>query len=348
LPLQRRSSLSLSEAREKARIGRELAKAGITPSSVWKQDDEPALHTFEEAAKTRHKEIKKGWKNAKHADQWLSSLTRYVFPELGSKHVEDVDAAAIQKVLLPIWLTKGETARRVKQRIGVILDYSHAQGWRSKEAPMRAVNQLMRGIKQPQKSNFAAMAYSDVPAFVATLNAGELSVGRSALLFLMLTAARSGEVRGAKWSEIDLEGREWRIPGSRMKAGKPHIIPLVGRAVEILEVMKSLFQHDAQDAVFPGNKTVLSDATLAKVLRVNGGTGFTVHGFRSSFRDWAADSGFPDGWAEAALAHGNPDKTEAAYRRTTYFSQRRDALMPAWENFLFAAPATTRTRPTHD
>jgi integrase len=122
----------------------------------------------------------------------------------------------------------------------------------------------------------------------------------------------------------------------------------VGRAVEILEVMKSLFQHDAQDAVFPGNKTVLSDATLAKVLRVNGGTGFTVHGFRSSFRDWAADSGFPDGWAEAALAHGNPDKTEAAYRRTTYFSQRRDALMPAWENFLFAAPATTRTRPTHD
>jgi integrase len=336
LPLHKRSSLTLAEAREKARIGRELAKAGISPSAYWRQEEERPAVTFEEAARARHAEIVKGWRNGKHGDQWITTLETYAFPELGSLPVEDIDASAIQKVLLPIWLTKGETARRVKQRIGVVLDYSHAQGWRSTEAPMRAVNQLMRPIKQAKKSNFAAMPYADVPAFVVKLRAGDFSVGRSALLFLILTAARSGEVRGATWSEIDLKAAEWRIPANRMKAGKLHIVPLVPEAVAILQRMQGLFPVRPADPVFPGNKGAMSDATLSKTLRVNGGDGSTVHGFRSAFRDWAADTGFAGDWAEAALAHGNPDKTEAAYKRTTFFAQRRDKLMPAWASYVLA------------
>jgi integrase len=236
--------------------------------------------------------------------------------------------------LLPIWLTKGETARRVKQRIGVVLDYSHAKEWRSTEAPMRAVNQLMRAIKQPKKGNFSAMPWGDVPAFVGKLQAEEFSVGRLALQFTIITAARSGEVRGATWSEIDLDAAEWRIPPERMKAGKLHIVPLVPQAIAILRQMQGLFPSNPKDPVFAGNKgKALSDATLAKALRVTAGKGFTVHGFRSAFRDWAAETGFADAWAEAALAHGNTDKTEAAYKRTTFFAQRRDKLMPAWASY---------------
>lgn len=335
LPLHRRSSLTLAEAREKARIGRELAKAGINPSAEWRQEAEETP-TFEEAARRYHKEVSKGWRNGKHGAQWLNTLEAYAFPSLGKLPVDEIDAPAIQRLLLPHWLSKGETMRRVKQRIGVVLDYSHGQGWRSSEAPMRALNQLLGGIKQPKKSNFAAMPYAEVPAFMTKLREGEMSVGRYALQFLILTAARSGEVRGATWDEIDLEAAEWRIPPQRMKAGKLHIVPLVPAALDLLKEMQGLLPCRAKDLVFPGNSGPMSDATMSKVLRVNGGTGYTVHGFRSSFRDWAADTGFADAWAEAALAHGNPDKTEAAYRRTNFFTQRRDKLMPRWAAFSLA------------
>jgi integrase len=240
-----------------------------------------------------------------------------------------VDAAAVQKVLLPIWLAKGETARRVKQRIGVVLDYAHAKGSRSTEAPMRAVNQLMRGIKQPRSGNFASMPYKDVPGFMSDLRDGGFSVGRLALQFLILTAARSGEVRHVQWKDIDLDAAEWRVPAEKAKADKLHLVPLVPAAVDILTQAKGLSAPKPDDLVFPGLKGPMSDATMAKAMRSAGGE-YTVHGFRSSFRDWAADSGYADSWAEAALAHLNPNKTEAAYRRTTFFEQRRDRLMPAW------------------
>lgn len=337
LPIEHRSSLTLAEAREKARIGRELAKVGRSPTAVWRaalEEDAPTV-TFEEAARARHAEIKSGWRNGKHGDQWLNTLETYAFPTLASKPVEEIDASDIQKVLLPIWLSKGETARRVKQRIGVVLDYAHAKEWRSTEAPFRAVNQLMRAIKQPKKGNFAAMPYKEVPEFIGQLRSQDFAVGRWALLFTILTAARSGEVRGATWSEINLDAAEWHIPGERMKAGKLHIVPLVPEAVAILRQMQEFFPSGPKDPVFPGNKgKAMSDATLAKALRVVSGGGFTVHGFRSAFRDWAAESGFADAWAEAALAHGTPDKTEAAYKRTTFFDLRREKLMPAWASFM--------------
>lgn len=335
LPLHLRSTLTLSEAREKSRIGRELAKAGIIPSQYWKRSEVQAIPSFEQAATRYHTEVEGGWKNGKHRTEWLGSLKRYAFADLGSLPVNAIDAPAMQKVLLPIWLEKPETARRVKQRLGTVLDYSHAQGWRDSEAPMRALNRLLGGIKQPKGSNFAAMPYGELPDFLGRLRKADWSMGRLALQFLILTAARSGEVRGATWAEIDFDKAEWRIAGKRMKAGKPHIVPLVPAALDILKSLTGLFPHEADDIVFPGNRgKPMSDATMAKAMRETpGGEGLTVHGFRSTFRDWAADKGYADAWAEAALAHGNPDKTEAAYRRTTYFDQRRDRLMPAWAAF---------------
>ncbi|MDQ3479111.1 MAG: integrase arm-type DNA-binding domain-containing protein, partial [Pseudomonadota bacterium] len=336
IPLHKRKALTLEEAREKARIGRDLAKAGINPSLEWRQED-AIVPTFEAAAREYHKQVSLAWRNGKHGAQWLNTLEAYAFPIIGNRTVDEIDAPDIQKVLLPIWMTKGETARRVRQRVGVILDYAKGKGWRQTEAPMRALSQLMGGIKQPKKGNFAAMPYADVPAFMASLRQADSSVGRLGLQFLILTAARSGEVRGARWGEIDLDAAEWRIPADRMKAGRLHIVPLVPEAVAILEQLRGLFPAKPDDFVFPGLKGAMSDATLAKALRVAGGDKFTVHGFRSAFRDWAADTGFTDSWAEAALAHSNPDKTEAAYRRTTFFQQRRDKLMPAWASFEVVA-----------
>lgn len=335
IPLHKKKLLTLAEARDKAREGRALAKAGVNPNVHWRALDEgnEPRPAFRAVATEFHDQAKKGWRDGKHRDEWLGSLERYAYPVLGDKPVEEVDAEAIQRVLLPIWLEKGETARRVKQRIGVVLDHAHAKGWRSTEAPMRAVNQLMRRIKQPRASHFAAMPYGDLPAFMAKLRDSELAVGRLALQFTILTAARSGEVRKAQWKDIDLDAAEWRVPPEKTKAEKLHIVPLVPAAIDILKQVKELFAPKQDDLVFPGNKGMMSDATMAKALRTNGGGAYTVHGFRSTFRDWAADTGFADSWAEAALAHANRNKTEAAYRRTTYFEQRKDKLMPAWAAF---------------
>ena len=332
IPLQKRRSLTLAEAREKARIGRELAKAGINPSAEWKQEEEE-VPTFKDAAEQYHAQVSTAWRNGKHGDQWLNTLKAYAFPAIGTLTVDRIDASDVQRVLLPIWLTKGETARRVRQRIGVVLDYAHGKGWRSAEAPMRALNQLMGGIKQPKGANFAAMPYKDVPAFMSKLAAAEFSVGRAALQFLILTAARSGEVRKARWKDIDLGLAEWRVPPENAKTGRLHIVPLAPAAVEIAKSIQAALAPKFNDLIFPGLKGIMSDATLAKVLRVNRGHDYTVHGFRSSFRDWAAESGFADAWAEAALAHTNPNRTESAYRRTTYFEQRKERLMPAWGSF---------------
>lgn len=332
VPIHKRRSLTLAEAREKARIGRELAKAGLNPNSVWKKVEE-AIPTFKFAAEQYHSQVSKGWRNGKHGEQWLNTLKAYAFPVIGQLSVDSIDAAAIQRVLLPIWLTKSETARRVRQRIGVVLDYAHGKGWRATEAPMRALNQLMGGIKQPKGQNFAAMPYKYVPQFIATLQECDFSVGRLALQFLILTAARSGEVRKARWRDIDQENREWRVPPENAKTGKVHIVPLAKPAVAILKMLREIFSPKQSDLVFPGLNGMMSDATLSKTLRVNGGEPYTVHGFRSAFRDWAAETGFADAWAEAALAHTNPNRTESAYRRTTFFDQRKDRLMPAWASF---------------
>jgi integrase len=334
VPIFRRNQLTLAEAREKARIGRELAKAGLDPRSEWKVE-ERTTPSFEATAREYHRQVSKGWRNGKHGSQWLNTLQTHVFPMIGKLPVDEIDAPEIQRVLMPIWLTIPETARRVRQRIGVVLDYAKGKGWRPTEAPMRALNQLMSGLRQPKGRNFAALPYKHLSGFFSELLGKEPSAGRLALQFLILTAARSGEVRGATWDEIDLQASEWRIPAGRMKAGRMHIVPLSPPAVKTLLAARSLFGHAQGQPIFPGvRRQPLSDSTLAKVVRENGGCDATVHGFRSAFRDWAADTGVPDSWAEAALAHGNPNKTEAAYKRTTYFEQRRDNLMPSWASYV--------------
>lgn len=336
IPIERRKQLTLTDARQKARIWRDLAKAGINPAEQSRSARETeAPKTFREVAEERHRDLKGGWKNGKHKEEWLSSLRRLAFPTIGHLPVDAIDTAAIEKVLMPIWLTKPETARRVKQRIGSVLDHAHHKGWRTTEAPMRAVNSAMKAIRQPKKGNFAAMAYKDLPAVMTKLREGELSGGSLALQFLILNASRTGEIRFARWGELDLEAAEWRIPAERMKANETHIVPLGAASIDILRQMQGLVPHKPSDLVFPGLKGAMSDATMAKAFRVAGGGG-TVHGLRSTFRDWAADHGFNNDWAEAALAHsvaGQSGSTVAAYKRTTYFEHRRDKLMPAWASF---------------
>lgn len=332
VPLASRRELTLAEARDKAVEGRAIFKAGRDPSVEWKRRT-AVVSTFKAAAMEYHGNVKAGFRNHRHSASWLTSLETHAYPVLGSMRVDAIDASAIQNALMPIWLVIPETARRVRQRIGAVLDYAHSKGWRASEAPLRAAS---RGLpNQPRgKQHFKAMPYADMPAFLSAIRSKDESVGRLALLFTILTAARSGEVRGAIWSEIDLETRIWTVPGNRMKAGKPHSVPLSGPALAILMTVSELFEGQRDDLLFPGSGgKMISDMTMTKVLR-NAGVDCTVHGFRSSFRDWAAEqTSFPPEWAEAALAHTLANKVEAAYRRTQFLEQRRK-LMDAWGEYL--------------
>ena len=335
--------VSLQEARDRALEYRKAAKSGLDPS-LERKKAQRAIPTFEEAARRYHETVRGSWRNGKHADQWLSTLVTHAFPTIGSMRVDHVDAPTVQSVLLPIWLTLPETARRVRQRVSSVLDFAHGQGWRATETPRNAINSLMKRIKQPRRGGgFAAMPYAELPDFMGDLRAGSPTVGRLALQFLILTAARSGEVRGARWDEIDLDKAQWNIPAARMKAGEAHSVPLTPAAVEVLRQARGLTPVRHGQPIFPGLKgQPLSDATLAKVLRVAGGGAFTVHGMRSAFRDWIAEqTTFPGDWAEAALAHTLPNKVEAAYKRTKFIEQRRK-LMAAWSDYLGMASNVVR------
>jgi integrase len=330
--------VSLAEARDRALECRKMAKNGLDPS-LERKKAQRAIPTFEEAARRYHETVKASWRNDKHADQWLSTLKAHAFPTIGSTRVDHIDAPTVQSVLLPIWLTLPETARRVRQRIGSVLDFAHGQGWRATETPRNAINSLMKRIKQPRRSGgFAAMPYAELPTLMEKLRTDSPTVGRLALQFLILTAARSGEVRGARWEEIDLDKAQWNIPAERMKAGEAHGVPLTPAAVEALRQVREITSVRKGQPIFPGLKgKPLSDATLAKVLRVADGGSATVHGMRSAFRDWIAEqTSFPDAWAEAALAHTLPNKVEAAYKRTKFLEQRRK-LMAAWSDYLAGA-----------
>jgi integrase len=325
--------VSLVEARAKAIEGRKIMRDGGNPSAEWKRKPS-TIPTFEAAARQYVAKVKAGWTNSKHSDQWLTSLDRYAFPIIGPKLVDAIDVAAIQEVLHPIWLAVPETARRIRQRVGAVLDYAHAQGWRAAEAPIRAVS---KGLpNQPKRDgHFAAMPYQDLPALLSKLRAEEGTPGRLALEFTILTAARSGETRGATWDEIDLDAKLWSIPKARMgKTKEPHTVPLSDAAVAVLMKAKD-FSNGPTSIIFPGNGgKALSDMTVSKALRAAGATD-TVHGMRSAFRDWCAEQmpSVPGDVAEAALSHKVRNKVEAAYRRTKFLDQRRD-LMGAWAEFL--------------
>jgi len=322
--------VTLAEARELAIDMRRDIQRGIDPIEERKRQKIEIL-TFKAAAEKVHTEQKATWKNGKHQDQWINTLETYAFPKLGDRLVNDIEGPLIREVLLDFWLEKPETARRVKQRIGVVLDWAYANGMRATEAPMRSLSRALP--RQPkQDGHFAAMPYEDVPTFLKHLHK-RTSVARLGLEFLILTASRSGEVRGAKWAEINLDAKLWTVPAERMKVGKKHLVPLTDAAIDVLERARPYYA-ECSNLVFPGRNVLrpMSDMTLLKILRY-AKLPFTVHGFRSAFRDWAAEkTSYPGEVAEAALAHTVSNKVEAAYRRTNYLDKRRE-LMREWSDF---------------
>ncbi|KUR70055.1 integrase [Novosphingobium fuchskuhlense] len=337
------ADVSLAQARESARDIRKQMRAGVDVVAE-RRKVEVEIPTFREAAKMVHGEHKAAWKNGKHQNQWINTLETYAFPSIGDRLVSEVEGPAIRDVLAPIWLTKPETARRVRQRIAAVLDWACAKGLRDTEAPLRSV---ARGLpRQPRKqSHHDAMPYGDVPAFITSLRERQ-SMGRLALELLILTAARSGEIRGCEWKEFDLKKRLWTVPADRMKAGVVHIVPLSDAALNVLARAEAL-RAPASDLVFPGSnpKRPLSDMTLLKILR-DKDLQVTVHGFRSSFRDWVAEkTNFPGEVAEAALAHTVANKVEAAYRRTDYLEKRK-ALMAEWASFCMTNAGKSSARST--
>ncbi len=328
--------VSLAVAREKASVVRSQMEGGLDPVAERRKAD--GIPTFREAAATVFAASQKTWRNHKHQWQWMRTLEMFAFPTIGDMRVSEITASQIHDVLAAIWLEKPETARRVRQRIGMVLDWAYSKGFRETEAPMRSIS---KGLpRQPRTTgHHAAMPFSDLPAFLVQLREKE-TWGRLALEAAILTATRSGEIRGATWEEIDLEAGLWTIPAGRMKAGKPHTVPLSSASRRIFERAAELRTAGAK-YVFHGARLdkPMSDMTLMKVLR-DMKAGCTAHGFRSSFRDWVSEStNFPGDLAEAALAHVIGNKTEAAYRRGNLLEKRR-SLMDAWASYCNGSATT--------
>lgn len=330
IPLLHRRRLTLAEARDKCAILRKAAEAGLDP--VLERDrDRRGIPSFEQVAEQAYAALKSGWA-PRQQEAFLSSLRRHAFPVLGQRRVDHIVVADIQAALEPIWTEIPDMARKVRQRIGTVLNFAHGKGWRAAEAPVKSVS--MGLAKRKKGGNYAAMPYAEVPAFVAALMAASDTLGRSALLFTIYTAARSGETRNVRWSHIDFLQRVWHRPAELMKMREAHTVTLSEGALAILKRVEPLKRGD-DDLVFPsGSGTPLSDMTLSKIVR-EAKLPYTVHGFRSSFRDWAAECmhDIPDPVAEAALAHGVPDKVMAAYKRTDFVDMRRK-LLEGWSSFL--------------
>ncbi len=329
------SLVTLAEAREEAIRMRKIARQGGDP---LKERRKAAAHvpTFEEAAILVHKEHAPTWKNEKHAAQWISTLKTYVFPLFGNRPVDQVDTPEVLNALSRIWLPKPETARRVRQRIGTVLDWAKAAGHRSGDNP---ISGIAKGLpNQPKKQkHHAALPYSEVNSFVSRLRSTDANEStRLAFEFLILTATRTSEVILAEWSEIDEGNKAWTIPADRMKAGNIYRIPLSGRCIEILIRSKEI--SDGGRYVFPsrsGQKPLSTMVFLMMIRRMD--EDITAHGFRSSFRDWAAErTNFSREVCEMALAHTVSNKVEAAYLRGDLFDKRRK-LMDTWAAFVASA-----------
>ncbi len=329
--------VSLVQAREKATQLRRLAREGGDPLEQQRQARR-AVPTFSQAAATVHLATSPSWRNPKHAAQWLSTLEQYAYPAFGDRQIDQIDTADLLRALGPIWLSKPETARRVKQRIGSVLDWARAAGFRTGENPVATVS---RGLPRQtaRAEHHAAMPYDDVPAFVGSLRShSDHGLSTAALELLILTAARTGEVINARWEEFELDRAVWIIPASRMKSGREHRVPLSPRAVQIVAGAKE--RSAAGAFVFPGRAATkpASNMTLLMALR-RLGVPYTAHGFRSSFRDWASErTNFPHEVCESALAHVVRNKVEAAYRRGDLFEKRRE-LMDAWSRFVCQSSA---------
>ena len=325
------AGVPLADAREKAASARRKIAQGLNPIDERKRDG--GIPTFGEMADYVRETLSAGFRNEKHKAQWKSTLEAYAAP-LRLKPVDTIATNDVLAVLKPVWTAKAETASRVRGRIEKVLDAAKAKGFREGENPARWRGHLDHLLSKPSKlarGHHAAMPYENVAAFVGKLRDRE-AIAALALEFCILTAARSGEVLGAKWAAIDLEKKVWTLPANRMKAGREHRVPLSARAVSILKQME---KSKMGDFVFPGQARgkSLSNMAMEMMLRRMKVDDATVHGFRSSFRDWAGNvSSFPREVTETALAHVIGDKAEQAYRRSDALEKRRK-LMEAWASY---------------
>lgn len=334
-------TVSLAMARDKAQECRRLLADGIDPivardaTRASQTLSEARSRTFDHCAAAFIKSHRASWKSAKHAAQWEATLATYVSPVFGVVPVNDVDTELVMRALRPIWETKTETAVRLRGRIESILDWATVSKYRHGENPARWRGHLQNLLANPNKiapvQNHPALPWPEMPAFMALLSERE-GIASLATQFAILTAARSGEVRGACWQEIDLLHHLWTIPAARMKAGKEHRVPL---STPVLTLLRNMSRRG--DLIFPGRRhdTMLSDMSLTSVLRRMKRRDITVHGFRSTFRDWcaeAAGNSFSREVCEHALAHSLPDKVEAAYRRGDLL-EKRISLMQAWAEY---------------
>jgi integrase len=337
------SAVCLADARTKAVECRNLRQEGIDPIDVRKKKrDQARLNaasttTFKDAASSYINAHRAGWRNPKHIWQWGATLTTYANPIIGDLSLQVIDTGLVLKVLEPIWPTKPETASRLRGRIEAVLDWATVRGYRTGDNPARWRGHLSKLLLARSKvrkvKHHTALPYAELPDFMVALR-GQGGIAARALEFTILTAARTGEVIGAIWDEISEVEKVWIVPGNRMKAGKEHRVPLSNPALAILKKLKS--NESASDGfVFHGAKRgrSLSNMAMIAVLRRLGRGDLTVHGFRSSFRDWVAErTNFPSEVAEMALAHTVGDKVEAAYRRGDLFDRRR-RIMAAWAKF---------------
>jgi integrase len=341
------SGVGLAEARAERDKYRQILRSGRNPIEVRREERRALAKkpTFGEIADDFLKAKEHEWGNAKHREQWRWSLTVGT-AALRSRRVDEIDTEAVLAILKPVWIDKPETASRLRGRIEAVLDAAKAQGHRSEENPAAWRGHLSHLLpKRPKlkRGHYAAMAYQDVPTLMERLR-GDLGIASRALEVCILTATRTGEILGAKWSEISWQEKVWTIPAPRMKAGREHRVPLSGSAMIVLE---SLSKSRTCDFVFPSprGKRPLSHVAMAKVLTRVGVVGPTVHGFRSSFRDWCGnETHFPREVAEAALAHVVGDKAEQAYRRSDALEKRR-ALMGAWAAYCEPSSADDRVTP---
>jgi integrase len=322
-------NIALADVREIAADYRKKIRAGINPTEARKIATS-SIPTFAEAAQKTYEAKRDGWKNSKHSQQWINTLQTYAFPKIGFLPVDEIDTPELLKVLQPIWLTKEETARRVKQRLGVVIDFAVVNKWRKHRVYIDLLDDALPKQKKTD-NHHAALPYADIPEFLATIHDTVTASPTilNALTFTILTAARSGETRFADWSEIDLEGAVWTVPAERMKMGKEHRVPLSNAALKVLG-------DHSEGFIFKGHKqgSALSDMSMLMTLK-RAGLKFTVHGFRSTFRDWCSEeTGFSHEVQEMALAHTIRNRAEAAYRRGDLLEKRR-ALMDAWGAYCY-------------
>lgn len=333
------NAVTLAEAREAARACRKQLNDGVDPIDSRKQTRNVETFTFEQCAENYLSAYSIAWKNKKHSSQWATTLAHYAYPVFGSRPVQDVNIGLVMQVLEPIWSTKTETARRLRGRIERILNWATTMGYRHGDNPARWTGLIDRLVPAHRKivrvKHHAALPFSDTPDFMARLRAQD-GIGAAALEFAIFTAARTSEVIGATWEEINLERRIWTVPPDRMKAGRKHEVPLSKAAIQVLQRMESL---RCGEVVFPGHRKDghLSNMALLAVLKRMNRTDLTAHGFRSTFRDWVSEcTDYTREVAEMSLAHSIGNAVEAAYRRGDLFEKRRK-LMEDWAEFCGTA-----------